>query len=122
DAMLVLEGHRAPGDAPAVDRASPDASPQGLAWFHTSGTFAMGGYLRLLAVVAGAERRGAGAALLAEFERRVAEARRHAFLLVSEYNIDAQRFYERHGYARVGSLARLLLPDVDELIYWKRLR
>ena len=41
--------------------------------------------------------------------------------LVSDFNTDAQHFYERHGYVRAGALAGLVLPDVTELIYWKRL-
>jgi GNAT superfamily N-acetyltransferase len=82
----------------------------------------MGGYLRLLAVLEGAQGGGAGAALLAAFEAEVAKASAHAFLLVSDFNGGAQRFYLRHGYARVGALPGLVLPDVAELLFWKRLR
>lgn len=93
----------------------------GLAWFLPSGTFALGGYLKLLAVVPGATGQGTGARLLAAFERAVRERSRHAFLLVSDFNRDAQRFYQRHGYVQVGCLPALVLPDTDELVYWKRL-
>lgn len=96
--------------------------PDGLAWFLPAGTFALGGYLRLLAVTAGAQGRGAGAALLEAFELAVAERSRHAFLLVSDFNQPAQTFYRRHGYAEVGRLAELVITGADELIYWKRLR
>ncbi len=65
---------------------------------------------------------GAGTRLLRAFEAEVARESRHAFLLVSDFNQGAQRFYQRHGYARVGALPGLVLPDVAELIYWKRLR
>jgi hypothetical protein len=41
---------------------------------------------------------------------------------VSDFNVDAHRFYEKHGYVKVGALPKLVRPDVDELIYWKRLR
>jgi ribosomal protein S18 acetylase RimI-like enzyme len=86
------------------------------------GTLAIGGYLRLLAVVPGHERAGVGALLLDAFERALAAiGTRHAFLLVSDFNLDAQRFYTRHGYAQMGRLPALVLPDVDELVYWKRL-
>jgi len=95
---------------------------EGLAWFHSTGTFALGGYLRLLAVAPGVERRGAGTALLHAYEAEVARASRHAFALVSDFNRDAQRFYERHGYRRAGALEGLVVADVSELIYWKRLR
>ena len=43
-------------------------------------------------------------ALLTAFEATVEEKSRHAFLLVSDFNVDAQRFYLRHGYRRVGAL------------------
>jgi ribosomal protein S18 acetylase RimI-like enzyme len=95
---------------------------RGLAWFLREGTFGMGGYLRLIALAEGTQGGGAGAALLAAFEAEIAHASRHAFLLVSDFNTQAQRFYERHGYARVGALPGLVLPEVAELVYWKRLR
>jgi len=95
---------------------------RGLAWFLTQGTLALGGYLRLIAMLPGAEGKGAGAALLAAFEAETSKESRHAFLLVSDFNDGAQRFYERHGYARVGALPALVLPDVAEVMYWKRLR
>jgi hypothetical protein len=39
--------------------------------------------------------------------------------LVSDFNHGAQRFYERHGYRRIGALPALVLPSVAELVYWK---
>ena len=99
-----------------------EGAARGLAWFLRDGTFGMGGYLRLIALAGGAQGGGGGAALLAAFEAEVARSSRHAFLLVSDFNEDAQRFYERHGYTRVGALPGLVLPDVAELVYWKRLR
>ena len=94
----------------------------GLAWFLRDGTFGLGGYLRLIALAPGAAGRGAGAGLLAAFEAEVALSSRHAFLLVSDFNEGAQRFYQRHGWSRVGALPGLVLPDVAEVVYWKRLR
>jgi GNAT superfamily N-acetyltransferase len=99
-----------------------DGRPRALAWFQRGGTLGVGGYLRLLAVSAEATGEGIGAALLAAFEAEVARESRHAFLLVSDFNEGAQRFYERHGWARAGALPGLVLPDVVELVYWKRLR
>lgn len=94
----------------------------GLCWFLHHGTLGMGGYLKLIAVLDGAREHGTGAALLAAYEAEVARASAHGFLLVSDFNAPAQRFYERHGWTRVGSIPKLVLPDVDELVYWKRLR
>ena len=115
-----LDAARARGEGLVV--AADAAGVHGLAWFLPQGTLALGGYLRLLAVVPGRERAGVGALLLDAFERgTVALGTRHAFLLVSDFNTDAQRFYARHGYVEVGVLPRLVLPDVDERLYWKRL-
>jgi ribosomal protein S18 acetylase RimI-like enzyme len=108
------------GDGLLLEEA--DGAVRGLAWFLRAGTLAMGGYLKLVAVLPGAQGGGAGAALLEAFEAEVARESRHAFLLVSDFNDGAQRFYERHGYARVGAIPGLVLPDVAEVIYWKRLR
>src|SRR5512133_82324 len=80
---------------------------RGLAWFLTGGTLGLGGYLRLIAMIPGAEGKGAGAALLEAFEAETAKESRYAFLLVSDFNEGAQRFYERHGYARAGALPAL---------------
>jgi GNAT superfamily N-acetyltransferase len=99
-----------------------EGAPRGVCWLLTSGTFGMGGYLRLLAVIPGAHGQGVGATLLQAFEDEVGLVSRHAFLLVSDFNAGAQRFYERHGYQRIGALPGLVLPEVTELVYWKQLR
>jgi ribosomal protein S18 acetylase RimI-like enzyme len=95
---------------------------RGLAWFLPSGTFALGGYLRLIALAPGREHAGLGGALLDEVERRVARSSRLVFLLVSHWNGGARRFYAARGYAEVGLLRGLVLPDTDEIICMKRLR
>lgn len=114
-----LEGALTRGDGLLVFDDSGGA--QGLSWFLFSGTFALGGYLRLMAVSPHTHRKGIGSALLSAYEAAVATQSRHTFLLCSDFNIDAQRFYARHGYAQVGRLPNLVIPGVDELIYWKRL-
>jgi ribosomal protein S18 acetylase RimI-like enzyme len=94
----------------------------GFCWFLHHGTLGMGGYLKLIAVLDGAQGQGMGSALLGVYEAEVSRAASHGFLLVSDFNAPAQRFYERHGWTRVGALPKLVLPDVDELVYWKRLK
>ena len=101
--------------------AEERGEPAGLAWFLTSGTLALGGYLRLLAVLGQFQGRGIGTALLAAYEAETARASAHAFLLTSASNAGAQRFYERLGYRRVGVLPSLVVPGEDEALYWKRL-
>jgi len=97
-------------------------APLGLAWYLRDGTFGLGGYLKLMAVLPGAQARGVGAALLGAFEAELARGSAHGFLLCSDFNRPAQAFYQRHGWARVGALPDLVLPGVAELVYWKRLR
>jgi ribosomal protein S18 acetylase RimI-like enzyme len=92
----------------------------GLCSFLPQGAFAMGAYLRTLAVVPGAQGRGVGARLLEGFEQACQASRGGCFLLVSDFNAGAQRFYARHGYNEVGRLSGLVVPDVTELVYWKR--
>jgi GNAT superfamily N-acetyltransferase len=115
-----LRAALARGDGLIVAEVGGEAA--GICWFLHHGTLGMGGYLRLIAVLDGAQGHGTGAALLAAYEREVARGASHGFLLVSDFNVPAQRFYERHGWSRVGAIPKLVLPDVDELIYWKRLR
>jgi ribosomal protein S18 acetylase RimI-like enzyme len=72
-------------------------------------------------VAEGARGQGIGAALLRFAEERFA-GRRHVFLLVSSFNARAQKFYQEHGYARVGEIQDYIVPGKSELIYHKRLR
>jgi ribosomal protein S18 acetylase RimI-like enzyme len=111
----------------AIGRGEPlivvedSGGPCGFAWFLTSGTFGAGGYLRLIALVPGSERRGLGAALLDEVERRVKQHSKHLFLLVSHWNQEARRFYARQGFVECGALPGFVLNDTDEIVCWKRL-
>ncbi len=102
-------------------QVTPSHDMAGLVWFHETGTFGMGGYLKLLAVFPGHERRGLGLRLLRAAERAVVCRSPFFFLLVTEDNEPAIRFYERAGYVRGGRMERLVLPDADELVYYRRL-
>jgi GNAT superfamily N-acetyltransferase len=115
-----LEGASSRGEGLVV--AEEGGRLLGLAWFLPSGTLALGGYLKLIAVAPGGEGKGIGLALLHAFEAETAKASAHAFLLVSDFNAGAIRFYEREGYARVGAMPGLVLPEVAEVLYWKRVR
>ena len=86
------------------------------------GAFGRSLYLRLIGVRPDCAGSGIGSALLAEAERAALESGSDLFLLVSDFNADAQRFYRHHGYEQVGAITGYVLPDVSELIFWKRLR
>ena len=95
----------------------------GFAWYIARGTFGLSGYLKLLGVSRAARGRGVGAALLAHTEQRaLADGQTDLFLLVSDFNLPAQRFYAAHGYHHVGAVADYVCPGIGELIYRKRLR
>ena len=112
DLLLVIDGMR-------DDGLSDSAC--GLVWVIRRGAFGRSPYLRLLGVKDGHAGQGLGAALLAHAERIVYEDADHLFLLVSDFNTSAQRFYQRQGYCQVGALPGYVLPDVAELLYWKPL-
>ena len=65
--------------------------------------------------------RGVGAALLEHVERAYRGRSRHLFLCVSSFNPRARRFYERHGFAAVGTLKAFLIDEADEILMHKRL-
>ena len=84
--------------------------------------FGMAGspYIASFAVSPEARSRGVGAALL-EFAERHFAGRKHLFLLCSSFNKRAQKFYRAHGFGIVGELKGYVVPEHDELIFWKRI-
>lgn len=87
----------------------------------SSGHFGRGGYLRLIALRPQLHGRGVGSHLLGAVEAAVQRRHPDLFLLTSDFNVGAQRFYERAGYCRVGALPDFVHAGITELIYWKRL-
>lgn len=114
--------------AEAISGSAADAS-QRLVGFarvllgsdRASGHFGRGGYLRLIALRPGHSGRGVGARLLTAVEQAVLARHSDLFLLTSDFNHGAQRFYERAGYVRVGALPDFVSAGITELLYWKRL-
>ena len=101
--------------------AEAEGKVVGFVWCEARGAFARSGYIPLIGVAEGHRGSGVGAALLAQAEAFLARFSRDVFLLVSDFNVAAQRFYQRHGYVRVGALPDYVIPGVTEYIYWKRL-
>jgi GNAT superfamily N-acetyltransferase len=93
--------------------------PEGLAWFTRDGAFGRGAYLRLLAVAQSAQAKGLGRRLLAAFEAACLPAPSGWFLLCSDFNSQAQRFYTAQGYQKVGALPGFVRSDVAEIIFYK---
>jgi ribosomal protein S18 acetylase RimI-like enzyme len=94
----------------------------GCVWCVARGAFDRSGYIRAIMVDARWRGRGFGRELLDYAEAFLAQQVGDVFLLVSDFNHEAQRFYRRCGYAQVGALPGYVVPDVTELIFHKRLQ
>lgn len=85
-------------------------------------TFGESGYVRLLGVRPGSTSGGLGAVLLKRVEEHLLQ--QHIYrvvLLCTEWNDDAQKFYRRQGYDRVGRLPDWVMPNTAEVIFAKHL-
>lgn len=94
----------------------------GFLWLIERGVFGRSYYVQLIGVRAEARGQGAGRALMEFAEEKSLAQGRDLFLLVSDFNTEAQRFYERLGYRQVGRLDDYVIPGISELIYCKYCR
>lgn len=120
-AAAQLEQGLAVGDLLLVADVEPEGRARGFVWCLMRGAFGLSPYIRLIGVAPGRSGSGIGGRLLDEVERRVAGSNRDLFLLVSDFNVDARRFYERRGFQQIGELRDYVLPGVAEVLYRKRL-
>ena len=102
--------------------AEYDSAAWGFAWCLLDGMFGFCPYLKLIGVHPDKHGQNIGGLLLERIEAIAQEHEHHdMFLLVSDFNLGAQRFYQKNGYQQIGAVPHLVLPDVSELIYWKDL-
>jgi ribosomal protein S18 acetylase RimI-like enzyme len=92
----------------------------GLVVFTTNAPL-LGGYVMTLAVQPAHRNRGIGRQLLAFAEELVFRDSPNIFLCVSSFNHDAQRFYERLGYQRIGELTDFIIEGAGEILMRKTL-
>jgi ribosomal protein S18 acetylase RimI-like enzyme len=81
----------------------------------------LGGYVMTLAVHSDHRNRGIGRKLLAFAEDLIFRTSPNVFLCVSSFNTDAQRFYERLGYTRIGELTDFIIAGAGEILMRKTL-
>jgi [ribosomal protein S18]-alanine N-acetyltransferase len=79
------------------------------------------GYIQSVGILPETRNRRIGAALLQFAEERIFKEQPNVFLCVSSFNIDAQRFYARHGYQKVGELPDFIIPGASEILLRKTL-
>ena len=79
----------------------------------------LGEYLKLLVVEARHQANGIGRRLMDALEQRAFRRWPNVYLCVSDFNLDARRFYQRLGYEEIGTLADLLVPGTGEILMRK---
>ena len=77
------------------------------------------GYLQSVAVREECRGRGLGTALIEHAERRILRDQPNVFILVSSFNPDARRLYERLGYRMVGELTDYIIEGHSEFLFRK---
>jgi ribosomal protein S18 acetylase RimI-like enzyme len=77
------------------------------------------GYIHLLGVMPEWRNRGIGAKLIQHVEQRVFREHPNVFLCVSSFNREAQRFYKRMGFKRVGTIPDYIVTGHSELLMRK---
>jgi GNAT superfamily N-acetyltransferase len=89
----------------------------GIRWRWLSGP-----YLQFLGVLPAFQNRGLGQLMLAWLEGMArASGETNLWVAASDFNTDALRFYERHGFKRLASIDELIKPDRTEILLRKRL-
>lgn len=92
----------------------------GFIWFILKGMFHNFPYIHLIAVQEEFRGHGIGEKLIAFFEDTVFPAYAKAFLLVADFNPEAERLYERLGYKQVGTIPGLYKDGVTEYLMMKK--
>lgn len=93
----------------------------GFIWYYTKGTFHRGAYIRLIGIHHEHHRKGIGSKLMNVAESDIVTYTPHIFLLSSDFNEDAHRFYQRLGYETIGTLPNFAKDGISEVIFYKTL-
>ena len=81
-----------------------------------------GPYIQFLGFLPAFQSRGLGTIILSWIDQQTrAGGHRNVFVAASDFNAAALRFYERHGFERVGALKGLVRENRDEVLLHKRL-
>ncbi len=93
----------------------------GFAWWMAHGVFGRSAYLRLIGVLPEFQRMGIGKVLMHTVENMAARRTSDIFLLATDSNQSAQRFYQREGYQQIGAIPDYVINGITELIFYKKL-
>ena len=92
----------------------------GFVWYVTRGAWDRSGYIRLIGVSPRFQGQKCGESLMGAAEELLAQQVPDVFLLVTDSNLAAQRFYLRVGYRQVGAIPDYVKPGLTELIFHKK--
>ena len=101
--------------------AELNGAPVGFVWYVKRGAFDRSGYIKLIGVTQEQRGNSIGRALMEHAEAVLLADSPDVFLLVSDFNQDARKFYARLGYNQVGAIPDYVVPGITELIFQKRL-
>ena len=104
---------------PARERylAKVSGEPAGFHAISMQGAFV--GYVQLLGVAPTFRGHGVGKALIDYAERRIFRETPNVFICVSDFNQEAQGFYAKMGYRKVGELQDFIIAGHAEIILRK---
>jgi len=91
--------------------------PAGFLMISMQGAFV--GYIQLLGVAPEFRGRGVGKALIEFAEQRIFRETPNVFICVSDFNREAQGFYTKMGYQRIGELKDFIIPGHAEILLRK---
>jgi len=91
----------------------------GFVWFDLQGTFYHSGYIRWIAVHPDFQGKSVGKMLMQFAEDKIFQKGTNVFLLVSDFNTEAQAFYQKLGYKKIGELKDYYKRGITEFIYRK---
>jgi len=83
----------------------------------TKGAFS--GYLKSIAVKPGWRGKKLGEKMMAFIEKEIFSTSANMFLCVSSFNSEAQQFYQKLGYKKIGVLENYLVDGHDEILMRK---
>jgi ribosomal protein S18 acetylase RimI-like enzyme len=96
-----------------------DGSCIGFIWYERRGAFGMHTYLHMIAVKEAYRGRGIEKKLIANFEENTFKEDSMIFLMVADFNGEAERLYENIGYKRIAVIPGFYRKDVEEHLMMK---
>jgi ribosomal-protein-alanine N-acetyltransferase len=97
--------------------AKVSGEPAGFLVISMQGAFV--GYIQLVGVASTFRGQGVGKSLIGFAEQRIFRETPNVFICVSAFNKDAQGFYAKLGYRRIGELKDFIIPGHSEFLLRK---